>query len=314
MMRLTVILMTVAVCSSPVRTQPSATYTVTFEAVWNSTTHPTDFPSNAHFSGLIGATHDSSVHFWERGELSTAGIQNMAEKGSKSPLDAEIDSAIMTGAAESLLSGDGTSSPGSVSLDFSIYATHSLVTLVTMVAPSPDWFAGVAGLQLFQNGSWIDTTVQLYPWDAGTDDGATFASADSPSSPHVPITEITGTPFNGTPPVGTFTFTRTSATSVPGHSVPSTFALQQNYPNPFNPLTTIEYSVGASSGQPSAVSRIRLVVYNLLGQEVATLVHQAQAPGTYTVQFNAAVLSSGIYFYRLEAGDFVATRRLVLLK
>jgi ligand-binding sensor domain-containing protein len=88
---------------------------------------------------------------------------------------------------------------------------------------------------------------------------------------------------------------------------PVTYALQQNYPNPFNPTTVISY-------QLPAVSDVRLVVYDLLGQEVSTLVNERKAPGRYGVKFDATGLSSGVYFYRLQAGDFVQTRKFLLLR
>ncbi len=86
------------------------------------------------------------------------------------------------------------------------------------------------------------------------------------------------------------------------------FTLYQNYPNPFNPTTTIKYAI------PSAIANVRLIVYNVLGEEVATLVNQRQAPGFYEVQFDASDLPSGIYFYTLQVGDFIATKKMVLLK
>jgi hypothetical protein len=85
------------------------------------------------------------------------------------------------------------------------------------------------------------------------------------------------------------------------------YALAQNYPNPFNPMTTIQYSL-ANTGNVS------LKIYDVLGREVATLVNGRQAAGEYTVQFNAANLASGIYFYRLQAGDFVQTKKMMLVK
>ncbi len=85
------------------------------------------------------------------------------------------------------------------------------------------------------------------------------------------------------------------------------YTLAQNYPNPFNPMTTIQYSL-ANTGNVS------LKVYDILGREVATLVNGRQAAGEYTVQFNAANLASGIYFYRLQAGDFVQTKKMMLVK
>jgi len=90
-----------------------STYTVTFASSWSVTSHPVDFPSNAHFSGLIGATHNNQVVFWREGELASAGIQNMAETGGKNPLGLEIDTAIAAGTARFKLSGGGIGvSPG----------------------------------------------------------------------------------------------------------------------------------------------------------------------------------------------------------
>lgn len=90
--------------------------------------------------------------------------------------------------------------------------------------------------------------------------------------------------------------------------LPEAFALDQNYPNPFNPSTTIKYAIPQQSD-------VTLQVYNVLGRRVATLVDgENKAPGFYKVSFNANELSSGIYFYRLEAGDHQQTRKLILIK
>ena len=190
-----------------------AVYTVTFTGTWSATTHPLDFPSNAHFSGLIGATHNDNVVFWRPGQLASPGIQDMAERGRKSPLSEEVDTAISAGAARFKLSGDGIDiSPGAVSLEFTISAEHPLVSLVSMIAPSPDWFVGVADLPLQSGNLWVDSiTVDLYGWDAGSDDGVTFTSADAPSIPHVPIFPLTDGLFkvgDTVPVLGTFTFIR----------------------------------------------------------------------------------------------------------
>jgi hypothetical protein len=91
------------------------------------------------------------------------------------------------------------------------------------------------------------------------------------------------------------------------NGLPTEFVLAQNYPNPFNPRTTITY------GLP-VMSQVRLTVYNLLGQTVATLVDENKPAGVHTVQFDATSLSSGVYLYRLEAGTFAATKKLIVLK
>ena len=108
------------------------------------------------------------------------------------------------------------------------------------------------------------------------------------------------------------TVTKPSAiTSVKNNSAPREFALYQNYPNPFNPSTMIQYSI-------IKASQVSLRIYNVLGAEVAVLVNSPQEAGSYTVQFNSnkigSGLSSGVYFYRLEVGSFISTKKLTLLK
>ncbi len=85
------------------------------------------------------------------------------------------------------------------------------------------------------------------------------------------------------------------------------FELDQNYPNPFNPTTTINFTLGASSN-------VRLEVYNLLGQKVATIANGLLLAGSHTYQFDASKLASGIYIYRLEAGHFIETKKMILMK
>jgi hypothetical protein len=88
---------------------------------------------------------------------------------------------------------------------------------------------------------------------------------------------------------------------------PEDFYLFQNYPNPFNPTTTLSYVIGHSSF-------VSLKVYDILGNEVATLVNEDKQAGSYEVQFVAAGLTSGIYFYKIMADNFVQTRKMILLK
>jgi hypothetical protein len=192
---------------------PVARYVVTFNSTWSQQTHPTDWPDNAHYSGLIGGTHSSRVVFWQDGQSASPGIQAMAERGRKSPLDAEVMAAIAAGHAQFLLSGaDLGVSPGVVSLEFEIGVNFPLVTLVTMVAPSPDWFVGVTGMPLLVSGQWVDETVAtLYPWDAGTDSGVSFESDDLRTSPVELTHRLLGFPVatNGVvAPFGTMTFKR----------------------------------------------------------------------------------------------------------
>jgi len=88
---------------------------------------------------------------------------------------------------------------------------------------------------------------------------------------------------------------------------PTEYSLKQNYPNPFNPSTMISYSLKEKS-------KVRLIVYDLLGRIVDTLVNEIEDSGIYNVRFSANSLASGIYFYRIQAGNFVTTKKMILLK
>jgi hypothetical protein len=101
--------------------------------------------------------------------------------------------------------------------------------------------------------------------------------------------------------------------------------LRQNYPNPFNPMTRISYSVGrvvapqqgsahALSVSEGPAAKVRIAVYDLLGREVAVLVDERKQAGDFEVQFDGKELPSGMYFYRMKAGDYVQTRRLLLIR
>ncbi|RPI72066.1 MAG: T9SS C-terminal target domain-containing protein, partial [Ignavibacteriales bacterium] len=90
-------------------------------------------------------------------------------------------------------------------------------------------------------------------------------------------------------------------------TIPVEFLLLQNYPNPFNPATTIKYDLPENNFTT-------LKVYDPLGNEIATLVNEEKPAGTYEVEFDASELSSGTYFYILQAGEFTETKKLILLK
>jgi predicted extracellular nuclease len=102
---------------------------------------------------------------------------------------------------------------------------------------------------------------------------------------------------------GTVTGVRVYQTEI----IPGTYSLEQNFPNPFNPTTTIQYGLPVSS-------TVTLTVYNIIGQEVMTLVNSYQNAGIYSVNFDASRLSSGMYLYRITAGNFVQVKKMMLLK
>jgi hypothetical protein len=103
---------------------------------------------------------------------------------------------------------------------------------------------------------------------------------------------------------GTFKYSKVIEAEV---ALPKNYELSQNFPNPFNPNTVISYSL------PSA-SDVKLIVYNSLGHTVKVLENEFKNAGNYSVNFNAAELPSGVYFYRIQAGTFIETKKMMLLK
>ena len=162
-----------------------ATYRATLRSVWTAAAFGTQFPSGAHFSGLVGATHHTGAAFWTEGRPAALGIQNVAELGSKDAFINEVNLAIGAGTAGTVLSGPAISgSQTEAMLSFTVSPSHPLLTLVSMVAPSPDWFVGVGGLALYQDGAWKDKlSMPLEVYDTGTDSGRTFTSANQVTSP-----------------------------------------------------------------------------------------------------------------------------------
>ena len=291
-------------------TAEAATYRITFTATWSEESHPEGFPSNPHFSGLIGGTHNGEVSFWDVGELASPGIKAMAETGSQTPLDEEVEEAIAAGSAEFVVRGGGTDSPGVTNLSFEISSDFSLITLVSMVAPSPDWFVGVSGLDLWDGDAWVEeAVVTLWPYDAGTDSGANYGSPNQPTEPPEPIALIVDPPLGNGVPLGTFTFTLESGQTAVPQALD--FALH-NAPNPFNPRTTIRFSLAREQ-------QVKVSVFDLAGKRMAELFNGVMPAGEHPVQWNGKDasghdVSSGTYLIYMESENRVYSSKMMLVR
>ena len=193
----------------------NASYTFTYTNSWTAATHPYQFTDDPHFSDFVGTNHNSDVTLWETGSLATEGVKNVAELGNNSQLESEINSVIGQGDAETLFIGDFLNpvlAGSQRSFQIGVSPSYSQVSVVSMLAPSPDWFIGLNGLELCQNGQWIESVSRdAFVYDSGTDDGVIYNSANAVSNPRQPITRLNALPFvvNGqTVPVGTFTLTK----------------------------------------------------------------------------------------------------------
>ena len=178
-----------------VAVRSEALYDITFTGAWTTTVTSGGVPGGAHFSRLIGGVHNDQVKFLEADGTASAGVESMAEVGGYTTLRNEINAV----GADRLSILQGTSdfiSPTSTVTfsDVALTTDHPRVTLLTMIAPSPDWFVGVSSLTLLDSsGDWKDSaSVDLYPWDAGTEDGTEFSLSNDATDPQGVITSLQG--------------------------------------------------------------------------------------------------------------------------
>lgn len=212
----------------------------------------------------------------------------------------------------------GTNSPAGV-VAIPLSGTGILAAAVTVVAPNGgEVWNGGSSQNIRWNATLVDqVTIQyrLLPavkwWLVATNvpaAGGEYAWTVPNISANEVLIRISSTADGSVTDESNNPFRIQSSTSVAeAGGVPDQFELSQNYPNPFNPSTQIRYGLPKSS-------RVRLAVFNALGQVVAELVNDVQQAGYYAVEFSGADLSSGVYYYRLLAGDFLQTRKFVLLK
>src|SRR6266704_4179130 len=148
----------------PARPTAPAEYTVIVKSTWTKTTHPFEYPSGAHFSGMIGASHNAKYSVFAVGRRPTPGLERLSEEGKHSPLDTEIQSAIDQGnALMEFESGGFKNWKDSMVSTVRVDSAHPLVDVVNMVTPSPAWFTGATNVDLAENGSRITRrTVTLY--------------------------------------------------------------------------------------------------------------------------------------------------------
>lgn len=199
------------------------TYRITFEGFW--ATNP--LPGGAHFSPLIGATHSNPGEIFSVGSVASPGVEDVAEIGQNAALITEINNGIAGGDIGSLILRPGNVGPAAtVNLEFNATSEHHLMTFLTMIAPSPDWFVAVHDLNLQDsNGNWLDSiVVDLNSYDAGTENGTSFSLSNAATVPQGVITAlddaVPGSPLFGMGSIATLSIERVS-------SNPSSLAMEQ---------------------------------------------------------------------------------------
>lgn len=271
--------------------QDIVSYDFSFTSSWNSIDHGT-LPNSPHWSDLVGTTHNSDVHFWELGLPSTAGIKDVAEEGNNTNFEIEINSAIDKDDALNYLATSFSpfAAISTATLtDIEVYKEKPLLTLASMIAPSPDWFIGVDSFSLLdEQGNWKaqggPITIDLFAIDAGTDSGASYQANNSPTTPVDPIASIgTQYGFNGNK-IGTLTITFKGVVL----SIEDELAVNKTpkiFPNPTNNLLTIDNLNNYNT----------IEMYDQIGRRV----FKKDLNQVVSYSFNTNNYTNGLYFIKL---------------
>ncbi|GAA4955437.1 hypothetical protein GCM10023314_31470 [Algibacter agarivorans] len=290
--------------------QSLANYNISLTTIWNTTDH-SSLPSNAHWSPLAGATHKNLNDILVFGATApmTNGIKDIAETGNTTNFNNEINDIITAGNADQYLQQGfspfaGNNSNATIN-NVTVSENFPLITLVSMVAPSPDWFIAVNNLDLRSGNDpdfngWEKTfTIDVFAYDAGTDDGTDYGSGNSASSPRQPISMITGFPINGNK-MGTITFTLNTSTLSTNQI--DTLENIKLYPNPTNGQISIS---NIKNNELNAIE-----IFNVLGR----LVKERSIKSGFTkVTMDLTSLNKGIYLVQIKAIDGASkTQKLVI--
>ncbi|MFI1772112.1 spondin domain-containing protein [Thalassobellus citreus] len=292
--------------------QSIANYDIVFESFWDSeTNNPSkgistiDLPGSAHWSPLVGATHKTKNTFFMLKGTASPGIKSIAETGTTSTFQTEVNT--NNDADQYIIGTDLGSAKGTISINnINVNEEFPLITLASMIAPSPDWFIGVNGINLRSgnsniNNGWKETfSIDLYPYDAGTEEGNTYSLSNPETNPQDIITSLSNiSPFN-TNLIGKLTFTYNSSTL----NLDKIESIEniKIFPNPTKDKIII------SNTQNIDLKAIK--IYNALGHLVKkTLVNNR----TNKLEINSFSLSKGIYIIHLNTknGKFKSEKLII---
>ena len=278
-----------------------ALYKIEFNSNWSSITHPTDYPSSsAHWSPLIGTTHKNAAPFLQLGVLASPGVEQVAETGGTSIITNEINVIIATGNAYEIINGSGLSSGlGTITInDVGVDADFQYITLISMIAPSPDWVAQINNVKLSDaTNNWLSSiSVNVYATDTGTDSGTTYSSANDNTNPAVNISSLENTPPFSDQIVGTFVFTLQQVLSVDENSFQNSITI---YPNPNEGQIQINNSGNhiLRSAEIFALNGKKVKVFN-------------QINDLNILEFDSVM--SGLYFLKLNSDKGSIVQKLII--
>ena len=240
--------------------ETTVTYDVTFTGRWTDAVTPDGVPSGATFTTLIGGVHGEDVTFLASGDAAGAAVESMAETGSAAELRSEVQAAIdadtptASSIVEQVLGGGPTPV---ATLDIELTSSFPWLTLLSRVDPTPDWFVGVSGLELLNDqGLWVRAhAVDLFPWDAGTEEGEGFDADGQDTDPAEAVGSRQG--------VGVFTNARIATLEFTLRSVSTTREIDENADAGTNVGAAVRSPVAPPTGGGA-------VTYALAGADAAS--------------------------------------------
>jgi hypothetical protein len=277
-----------------------AIYTIEFISNWSSAAHPTNYPALPSWSPLIGVTHNTNITFYGIGQVATNGVEQVAENGRTDFFINEINTSIGNGNAyksiegSDLASGLGTITVNNVDVDINF----PYISLMTMIAPSPDWIAQISGVKLTDAGNnWMPSiSIDVFPTDAGTDSGTTYMSANMDTNPKDPMSSLENMfPFSNQI-IGTYVLTLTETLSVADIELSNSILV---YPNPLTDKVFIEIL-----GNDFLKS---VEIYSSTGRKVKNF-----KTFDRLTMLDLNSLDSGLYFMKLNSNIASTTRKLII--
>lgn len=284
--------------------QSTAIYNITFTNNWNETDHG-PLPNNPHWSKLVGVNHNSNITFLEPGGIASQSIEDIAENGVNTNFENDVITSMTTGDSQQYIDGPSLFLSNGSTIEINglqVSENFPLLTLVSMIAPSPDWMAFVNNLNLrnIDNTTWENSiTINLYPYDAGTDSCTVYSGCDNDITPHVEISSLQGvSPFN-TIKVATLEITLQSVLNTNDFNAIENIKI---YPNP------TKGNLSISNIQNASLKSIE--IYTVLGKLAREL---RVENGISQLNIDASNLSKGLYLLKLNAsGGKTKTQKLII--
>ena len=278
-----------------------ATYKIEFISNWSSSTHPTDYPSgSAHWSPLIGTTHQDAAIAFEVGVVASDGIEQVAETGGTSIITQEINALITAGVAYEVINGSGLGTgPGTITINsVNVDANFPYISLITMIAPSPDWVAMIGNQKLTDtNDDWIDMiSVNVYATDAGTDSGPTYTSPNADITPHINMVSMQNVAPFSNEIIGTFVFTLDQVLSTPQEILSESLSI---YPNPSKGVISLNTDGG--------VILEKAEIYSINGKRIKTFTNLGSTNNLTVDSF-----TRGLYFLKIYSDKGTLAKKLIL--